>query len=201
VPEAGIADERHVMSRTGAIARGTNAPDPWRRAGFRISIVYSPSEGRMRSYLSNRHCAAGVFLVLSLFCGGALGPSQSMAAGALAVGLPPDVAKGGFTYGYSNNNDDANHAEYKALNACRTTKDAAKDVNLRSLCRVIKDYSDQCIAVAMDPAAGTPGVGWAVANDLMTAERQALGKCEDTAGPDRRASCVVDHSSCDGSAK
>ena len=85
----------------------------------------------MRSYLSNRHCAAGAFLVLSLLCGGVLGSSQSRADGALAIGLPPDVVKGRFTYGYSNNNADANHAEAKALDACRTTKDAAKDVNLR----------------------------------------------------------------------
>jgi hypothetical protein len=155
----------------------------------------------MRSYLSNRHYAAGAFVVLSLLCGGVLGPSQSRADGALAVGLPADVVKGGFTYGYSNNNPDANHAEAKALDACRTTKDAAKDVNLRSLCKVIQDYSNQCVAVAMDPAAGTPGVGWAVAKDLLTAERQALGKCMDTAGPSRRAACVVDHSSCDGNAK
>jgi hypothetical protein len=155
----------------------------------------------MRSYLSNRHYAAGAFVVLSLLCGGVLGPSQSRADGALAVGLPADVVKGGFTYGYSNNNPDANHAEAKALDACRTTKDAANDVKLRSLCKVIQDYSNQCVAVAMDPAAGTPGVGWAVAKDLLTAERQALGKCMDTAGPSRRAACVVDHSSCDGNAK
>jgi hypothetical protein len=44
-------------------------------------------------------------------CGGALGPSQSLAAGALAVALPPDVAKSGFSYGYSNDNADVNHAE------------------------------------------------------------------------------------------
>jgi hypothetical protein len=155
----------------------------------------------MRSYLSTRHHAAGVFVVLALLCGGIFGPSQSRADGALAVGLPPDVVKGGFTYGYSNNNADANHAEAKALDACRTTKDAANDVKLRSLCKIIQDYSNQCVAVAMDPAAGTPGVGWAVANDLLTAERQALGKCMDTAGPGRRAACVVDHSSCDGNAK
>ena len=155
----------------------------------------------MLSHQSNKLYAAGAFLVLSLSCGDALGPSQSRADGALAVGLPADVAKGGFSYGYSNNNPDANHAEAKALDACRTTKDAAKDVNLRSLCKVIQDYSNQCVAVAMDPAAGTPGVGWSVANDLLTAERQALGKCMDTAGPGRRAACVVDHSSCDGNAQ
>jgi hypothetical protein len=138
---------------------------------------------------------------MSLFCGAALYPTSGNAAGALAVALPPDVAKGGFSYGYSNNNDDVNHAETAALNACRSTKDAVKDANLRSLCKVIQDYSNQCIAVAMDPAAGTPGVGWGVANDIMSAERQALGKCMDTAGPGRRAACVVDHSSCDGNAK
>ena len=91
----------------------------------------------MRSHLSNRLCAAGAFVVLSLVCGAALGPGQSMAAGALAVGLPADVAKGGFTYGYSNDNDDAGNADAKALNACRTTKDAAKDAKLRALCMVI----------------------------------------------------------------
>jgi hypothetical protein len=155
----------------------------------------------MRSHWSNRHYAAGAFLVLSLLCGGALGPSQSLAAGALAIGLPPDVAKGGFTYGYSNNNDSVDPADSKALNACQTTKDAKNDAKLRSLCKVIIDYSNVCIAVSMDPAAGTPGVGWAIAGDLRSAEAMALKKCEETAGPGRAAACVVDHSGCDGSAK
>ena len=128
-------------------------------------------------------------------------PATAATAGALAVALPADVAKSGFSYGYSNNNADAAHAQAAALNACRTTKDASNDVNLRSLCKVVLNYANQCIAVAMDPAAGTPGVGWAVANDLKSAERQALGKCEDTAGPGRRAACVVDHSACDGNAR
>ena len=128
-------------------------------------------------------------------------PATAATAGALAVALPADVAKSGFSYGYSNNNADAAHAQAAALNACRTTKDASNDANLRSLCKVVLNYANQCIAVAMDPAAGTPGVGWAVANDLKSAERQALGKCEDTAGPGRRAACVVDHSACDGNAR
>ncbi len=122
-------------------------------------------------------------------------------AGALAVALPADVAKSGFSYGYSNNYADAAQASSHALDACRTTKDAAKDANLRSLCKVVQNYSNQCVAVAMDPAAGTPGVGWAVENDLQSAERKALGQCQDTAGPGRRAACVVDHSACDGSAR
>jgi hypothetical protein len=140
-------------------------------------------------------------IIAAAFFGAILWSNPGAAAGALAVGLPPDVVKGGFTYAYSNNNSDFNQAEAKALNSCRTTKDASADPKLRSLCKVIQDFTNQCVAVAMDPQAGTPGVGWSVANDLHTAEAQALGKCEDTAGPGRRAACVVDHSGCDGSAK
>ena len=116
-------------------------------------------------------------------CGGAM--SLGHAAGALAVALPPDVAKGGFSYGYSNGNDNADTADAKALTACRDTKDAKNDARLRNLCKVILDYADKCIAVAMDPAAGTPGVGWAISTDKRTAEHDALTKCEATAGPGR----------------
>jgi hypothetical protein len=153
----------------------------------------------MLSLQSNRHRARALAAAL-LVCGTLL-PAVGHAAGALAVALPPDVAKGGFSYGYSNGNDDADTAEAKALNACRTTKDAANDAKLRNLCKVIMDYSDKCIAVSMDPAAGTPGVGWAIAADKRTAEHDALMKCEATAGPGRAAACVVDHSGCDGSAQ
>jgi hypothetical protein len=131
-------------------------------------------------------------LAASLFCA-ILWSNPGVAAGALAVGLPPDVVKGGFTYGYSTGYSDVNQAEAHALDSCRTTKDASTDPKLRSLCKVIQDFTNQCVAVAMDPQAGTPGVGWSVANDLHAAEAQALGKCEETAGPGRRAACVVDH--------
>ena len=152
-----------------------------------------------RSGLANR--AAGMLLAAAVFCGGALLPRLGHAAGALAVALPPDVAKGGFSYGYSNGNDDVATADNKALNACRTTKDAQNDSRLRNLCKVIVDYANTCIAVSMDPAPGTPGVGWAIANDVRTAESIALKRCEATAGPGRAAACVVDHSGCDGNAK
>jgi hypothetical protein len=142
--------------------------------------------------------AAGTLLLAVVVWGGAMLPSLGHAAGALAVALPPDVAKGGFSYGYSNGNDDVATADNKALNACRTTKDAQNDSRLRNLCKVIVDYANTCIAVSMDPAPGTPGVGWAIANDVRTAESIALKKCEDTAGPGRAAACVVDHSGCDG---
>ena len=155
----------------------------------------------MHAYRSQRRCGAEAFLFLFVLFGGAISPKFALAAGALAVGLPADVAKGGFTYGYSNGNDTSDTASERALKACRTTKDAAKNERLRSLCKVIQLYSDKCVAVAMDPLAGTPGVGWAVADDRRAAEKQALSQCEKTAGPGRAAACVVDHSGCDGTAQ
>ena len=127
--------------------------------------------------------------------------SPGVAAGALAVGLPPDVVKGGFTYGYTNDKATTDEAQSTALEQCRTSRDAKANSKLRSYCKITFTYSNQCVAVAMDPAAGTPGVGWAVANDLRSAESQALAKCEETAGPARRAACKIDHSFCDGTAK
>jgi len=140
-------------------------------------------------------------MIAAAFFGAILWSNPGVAAGALAVGLPPDVVKGGFTYGYSTSYADVNQAEAHALDSCRTTKDASTNATLRSFCKVIQDFTNQCVAVAMDPQAGTPGVGWSIAGDLHTAEAQALSKCEATAGPGRRAACVVDHSKCDGSAK
>ena len=53
----------------------------------------------------------------------------------------------------------------------------------------------------MDPKDATPGAGWAVAEDKATAGRNALAKCMETAGEDRRSYCKVTHSDCDGEAK
>ena len=140
--------------------------------------------------------AARVFVVLALVAA-IFRPVSGSADGALAIALPPDVVKQGFAYGYVTDYPDVNQADAQALKKCRDTTIEG----VRPLCEVIQDFKDQCVAVAMDPQAGTPGVGWSVAPDLHTAEAQALSKCEDTAGPGRRAACAVDHSSCDGSAK
>jgi len=140
--------------------------------------------------------AARVFVFFAL-AAAAFRPVAGSAAGALAIALPPDVVKQGFAYGYVTDYPDADRADARALKKCRDTTIAG----VRPLCTVIQDFKDQCVAVAMDPQAGTPGVGWSVAPDLHAAEAQALSKCEDTAGPGRRAACAVDHSSCDGSAK
>jgi hypothetical protein len=143
--------------------------------------------------------AAMLWFCAAMFCA-VMAPAAGHAAGALAVALPPDVAKGGFSYGYANDKADDNQASVRALELCRSTKDAANDPKLRALCKVIENYSNQCVAVAMDPAAGTPGVGWSVADDKQSAETQALKRCEATAGPGRAAACELSHSDCDGKA-
>ena len=140
--------------------------------------------------------AARVFVFFAL-AAAVFRPVSGSAAGALAIALPPDVVKQGFAYGYVTDYPDANQADAQALKKCRDTTIAG----VRPLCEVIQDFKNQCVAVAMDPQAGTPGVGWSVAPDSHTAEAQALSKCESTAGPGRRAACAIDHSSCDGSAK
>jgi hypothetical protein len=146
----------------------------------------------------------GIFIVALLGIAAASGPilfaNRGSAECALAVAVPPDVAKRGFSYGFECGKPDAATAAAIALERCQKTKDAAKSEYLRSLCKVIQNFHDQCVAVAWDPAPGTPGVGWAVADDKREAERQAVSKCEQTAGPARRAACVVDHSRCEGAA-
>ena len=140
--------------------------------------------------------AARVFVLFALVAA-VFRPMSGSADGALAIALPPDVVKQGFAYGYVTDYPDTNQADAQALKKCRDTTIAG----VRPLCTVIQDFKNQCVAVAMDPQAGTPGVGWSVAPDSHAAESQALSKCEQTAGPGRRAACAVDHSSCDGSAK
>jgi hypothetical protein len=152
----------------------------------------------MQSHRSSWRRHAGLLSIVSLLLAtGAMRPTPAVADGALAVALPADVVKQGFAYGYVTDYPDPDKADAQALKKCRDTTVAG----VRPLCAVIQDFKNQCVAVAMDPKAGTPGVGWGVAGDLLSAERKALGNCEDSAGPGRRANCTVDHSGCDGTAK
>jgi hypothetical protein len=143
--------------------------------------------------------AVQTLMAVVLFSGAILWPNHSAAEGALAVGVPSDVAKQGFAYGYTNNKGSADEARAAALETCRRPSNT-KSAEARALCTLIGTYHNQCVAVAMDPEAGTPGVGWAIAANKRAAEAQALTKCEATAGAGRRAACRVDNSYCDGSA-
>ncbi|HEY1543789.1 MAG TPA: DUF4189 domain-containing protein [Xanthobacteraceae bacterium] len=121
------------------------------------------------------------------------------AEGALAVGQPADVAAEGYAYGFGINlAGDA--ASAKAMRDCSTASPGV-DPRAQRLCTIVQTFRNKCFAVALDPKDATPGAGWAVADDKATAGRNALAKCMETAGDDRRSFCTVTHTDCDGEAK
>lgn len=135
-----------------------------------------------------------------LFAAGALRPHIGVAEGALAVGLPKDVAAEGFAYSFALDKPTAADATAAALADCKAPSQGV-DQRAQALCAVVQTFHDQCFAVAMDPKDATPGVGWAVAADKAAASRDAIAKCVATAGDDRRQFCKVVHADCDGAAK
>jgi hypothetical protein len=122
-------------------------------------------------------------------------PHASVAEGALAIGLPGDVAKDGVAIGWVINSDSETTAQERALRVCTDFKDAP--ATTRALCKVMKTFRGECVAIALDPEAGTPGVGWAVAVN-MQAESDAMAGCAATAGNARRQFCKVTVLRCDG---
>jgi hypothetical protein len=123
-----------------------------------------------------------------------VGPTPVVAEGALAFGMLGDVSKDGIAVGGSINKATEEAAIAKALTVCRGytgAKEAAAN------CKIVAIFSRQCFAVAFDPAAGTPGVGWAIDPDRNKANAQAMALCQDTAGQNRRQFCKIDQSYCD----
>jgi hypothetical protein len=129
-----------------------------------------------------------------------LQPHRAAAEGAIAVGQPKDVAKDGYAYAYSTGKADMQTARTEALETCRKPGSGKSDQG-RKLCKVVGTFTSECIAVAMDPKAGTPGVGWAIGGTLQLAEAQAITRCKATAGARRGEYCKIDNSRCDGEAK
>lgn len=133
----------------------------------------------------------GVAVLMAL----AVGASQpARADGALAVGAPANMARDGIAIGTSINRKSADEARAAALKQCRDYKSARKAA---ALCREIGTFKGECYAVSLDPKAGMPGAGWAIAPTKALAEEQALDKCKATAGTDRRDFCRIEDSKCD----
>jgi hypothetical protein len=120
------------------------------------------------------------------------------AEGAVALGVPASVVKRGVATGYSYDASTAEEAEKVAMDYCSK---APAPADTRRLCKVVAHFHKQCVAVALDPVAGTPGWGWAIADVKRDAESAALANCEKIAGRGRAAACKVVNSDCDGSAK
>lgn len=126
-----------------------------------------------------------------------IGPS--MAAGAVAAGVPPDVAAHGISLFTQVNDNSVKEAQQKALAGCHTVGSTTS----KALCKIVATFSNQCAAEALDPQDGTPGYGWSVQDTSAAAKAQALVNCRATAGPTCQDACVVGDRAlwCDGSAK
>lgn len=136
--------------------------------------------------------AATVVLALAV----SAGPGWSM--GSIAVGLPSDVAAGGFALGVAYNYGSAAEADAQSMNQCHSFMDAPEST--RNLCRVNQNFHNQCFAVAMDPEPGTYGVGFRVANTQYQADTDAMNDCIRTSTKDRSTYCKVTYRICDGNA-
>jgi hypothetical protein len=118
----------------------------------------------------------------------------ALAEGAIAIGASGNFSKDGFAFGAAINKATTAEANQQALETCRKYTGAPK---MAAICRVVMNFSQECYALAFDPKAGTPGVGWAISDDKVRAEERAQKMCEATAGAGRRDFCKVNQSSCD----
>ena len=122
----------------------------------------------------------------------ALLPTVATGHGALAVGLPTSVEREGFAYGVAWDHEQQSAASERALTRCRE-----EDVVAKNHCRVLKVFTRECVAVAMDPDPGTPGIGWAFGPTKDAAIADAMKMCQQTAGAPRREYCKVSNAQCD----
>ena len=138
---------------------------------------------------------AGAAVALMVLAGAVLRPDLGHADAALAVGLPADVAKQGIAMGYALNHATKEAAQAEALKRCREFTDAPQAT--RDMCKIVENFRDRCVAIALDPDVGTTGLGWAVAKKQEMAEEIAMEKCVDTAGKKRRDFCRITFTRCD----
>ena len=134
-------------------------------------------------------------LVGAILCVAAhAGTPAALAEGAIAIGASGNFAKDGFAFGAAINKASTAEANQQALETCRKYTGAPK---MAAICRVVMRFSRECYALSFDPKPGTPGVGWATADDKVKAEERALKNCEVSAGAGRRDFCKVNQSYCD----
>lgn len=158
-------------------------------AGLIILSIMSSARGSGRKV-----CASALLrgLVGLLVIHAGVAPALSW--GAMAVGTTGNFAKDGFAFGAAVNQPSEDSAKSSALDTCGKYQGAPK---MAAACGVVSTFHGQCFALAFDPQAGTPGVGWAIAADQASAQQQALANCQATAGAERRPFCKLGQSACD----
>ena len=133
--------------------------------------------------------ALGALLLLMT---GVLSPAA--ANGALAVGTTSNVVKDGVAFGTAINYQTEAEARTAALENCKKFKGAPLAA---ARCQLVGAFKSECYGIAMDPKAGTPGAGWAIAATKTMAEQRAMDNCKETAGSDRREFYEVAEAKCD----
>jgi hypothetical protein len=80
-----------------------------------------------------------------------------MAAGAVALGEPADIAKDGVAIFTQVNAANAKIAKERALAGCKALPNSSN--TSKALCKIVATFENQCVAQALDPQNGTPGFG------------------------------------------
>ena len=126
---------------------------------------------------------------------------RCMAAGAVALGQPSDIAKDGVAIYTFVGASSAELAKKNAMAGCKALERSSS--TSRALCKIVATFENQCVAESIDPESGTPGFGWAMARNSKLAKEQALSNCRETAGPTRQNACIVEARElwCDGPAR
>ncbi len=130
--------------------------------------------------------------ILALALSAAILPSAAFAYGAVATGLPSNVAKNGFAVGASTDFPSTKTAASEAMKQC---KSGNSKISARSLCKVVKTFKGQCFAVAYDARSGKSGFGWSVTSSRWKARSEALATCRANGGKGNQ--CQVAGSDCD----
>jgi uncharacterized protein DUF4189 len=161
-----------------------------------MSAAQAPA-GRVHAVPAGAGRCTGILLAGALLlAGAAAGGGSAGAEGALAVGLPGDVGRQGLAVGWAVNHGTKAAAQAEALRRCREAREPPQAT--RELCKVVETFDDACVALALDPDAGTPGRGWAVAETREAAEAAAMEDCRRSSDEKRRAACRVTLVRCDG---
>lgn len=118
-----------------------------------------------------------------------------MAAGALAIGEPGDVAKEGLALSIARDYATEAEAAAAALDACQ--KSEGMPASTTALCKVVRTFKYECVVTAYDTEPSTPGWGYGVGVTRFTAEDEAMQNCRMRAGVERAKFCKPNKPVCD----
>jgi hypothetical protein len=116
--------------------------------------------------------------------------SGASAYGALAIGgNTADAATKGIAVGITRNYSTQAEAQAEAIKHCLAYVGAPAETV--ALCKLIESFSHEWVAVAVDPGPSTPGFGWSIDVDKMSAERNALDQCKASSPDERKTFCEM----------